>query len=683
MTLPIYTLNLNHKILPGCVTIGLYDGVHPCLTAATSAEKIFIHSPHKSISGTSGGRLSLSESSKEVILLNVNQTITAICAGRLDPNSNRDCLVVGSPTTLLAYDVTNNMDFFFKEIPDGVRVITIGKLGQLQQPLAIIGGNCSLQGFDYQGNDPFWTVTGDNVCSLALIDFDLDGENELIVGSEDYDIRVFKDDNIIGELTETEAVTALTPLKGNNFGYGLSNGTVGVYEKLHRWWRIKSKNKAVSVFNYDIDGDGMDELVTGWSNGKIDGRNSRTGEVVFKDNMVQSIAGIVSGDYRLTGSKDLICCSVEGEVRGYHPPNAHENAIVTDMAQDTVRELLSRKQHLLMELSNYKGNDKFAENIGDPSTHDVGIIPAKTKLQTSLVINLGDEHISPHVEVVLCTNNDTIIRAALVFGEGIFKGESHVIHPKEPEIGNKVVVALYPPHNVPVDLHIKTLVGYRESRHYHIFELTRQMPRFAMFALMTSPIERPKGFSTFFVNERVQRIALWVNQNFLVESDVAFAGDMDISFQSLRTKEMITICMTSNGQITIYSNDMALNYEVCVAITFIRTSNLSSKEVRADFPDVQERLVSMLRKLSDLQEVRVQLSAGMAEAASNIRNLVVRAEDARLIGDIYAMKKWYSQLASMNSDLLREYKIRSKNHEDVMETLKDINQCIQKASKLR
>jgi hypothetical protein len=43
-------------------------------------------------------------------------------------------------------------------------------------------------------------------------------------------------------LTETEAVTALTPLKGNNFGYGLSNGTVGVYEKLHRWWRIKVKN---------------------------------------------------------------------------------------------------------------------------------------------------------------------------------------------------------------------------------------------------------------------------------------------------------------------------------------------------------------------------------------------------------------------------------------------------------
>ena len=29
----------------------------------------------------------------------------------------------------------------------------------------------SFQGFDYEGNDPFWTVTGDNVTSLILTDY--------------------------------------------------------------------------------------------------------------------------------------------------------------------------------------------------------------------------------------------------------------------------------------------------------------------------------------------------------------------------------------------------------------------------------------------------------------------------------------------------------------------------------
>ena len=42
----------------------------------------------------------------------------------------------------------------------------------------------NLQGFDCEGNDPFWTVTGDNVTSLVLTDYNKNGRNELIVGSE-------------------------------------------------------------------------------------------------------------------------------------------------------------------------------------------------------------------------------------------------------------------------------------------------------------------------------------------------------------------------------------------------------------------------------------------------------------------------------------------------------------------
>ena len=34
----------------------------------------------------------------------------------------------------------------------------LGTLGDISSPLAIIGGNCALQGFDHEGNDLFWTV---------------------------------------------------------------------------------------------------------------------------------------------------------------------------------------------------------------------------------------------------------------------------------------------------------------------------------------------------------------------------------------------------------------------------------------------------------------------------------------------------------------------------------------------
>lgn len=37
---PVFTLQLDHKILPGMVAVGKYDGEHPCLTCATNAGKV-------------------------------------------------------------------------------------------------------------------------------------------------------------------------------------------------------------------------------------------------------------------------------------------------------------------------------------------------------------------------------------------------------------------------------------------------------------------------------------------------------------------------------------------------------------------------------------------------------------------------------------------------------------------
>ena len=32
---------------------------------------------------------------------------------------------------------------------------------------------------------------------------------------------------------------------------------------------VQSKNQAIAVHGYDVDLDGVDELITGWSNGKV------------------------------------------------------------------------------------------------------------------------------------------------------------------------------------------------------------------------------------------------------------------------------------------------------------------------------------------------------------------------------------------------------------------------------
>mgnify|MGYP002378204856 FL=1 len=70
-------------------------------------------------------------------------------------------------------------------------------------------------------------------------------------------------------MQEAETVVSICPLINATFGYALANGTVGIYERSTRNWRIKSRNVAVVLQSFDVNGDGVEELVTGWTNGKV------------------------------------------------------------------------------------------------------------------------------------------------------------------------------------------------------------------------------------------------------------------------------------------------------------------------------------------------------------------------------------------------------------------------------
>ena len=52
----------------------------------------------------------------DLSLLNINQAVSSITAGQLNINSQNDVLVVGTQTNLLAYDVENNSDLFYKDV---------------------------------------------------------------------------------------------------------------------------------------------------------------------------------------------------------------------------------------------------------------------------------------------------------------------------------------------------------------------------------------------------------------------------------------------------------------------------------------------------------------------------------------------------------------------------------------
>ncbi|XP_027017827.1 Bardet-Biedl syndrome 2 protein homolog isoform X1 [Tachysurus fulvidraco] len=680
MLVPIFTLKLNHKINPRMVTVGKFDGVHPCLTAATQAGKVFIHNPHTRGKRQTAHRLSQSTQDSDITLLNINQAVSCLAAGTFGPNTTGDTLLVGSQSSLLAYDVHDNTDIFYREVTDGANAIVLGKLGNIQSPLAIVGGNCALQGFDCEGNDQFWTVTGDNVRSMVLCDFTGDGKNELLVGSEDFDIRVFREDELVSEMAENETVTSLCHMHGSRFGYALANGTVGVYDRTARYWRIKSKNHAMSIHAFDLNGDGVVELITGWSNGKIDARSDRTGEVIFKDNFSSSVAGVVEGDYRMDGQVQLICTSVDGEVRGYLPASKDMKGNLMDASveQDLIRELSQRKQNLLLELRNYEESNKALP--GAPEVENqMGVIPANTQLQTALSVRAGTESQRAHIELSISTPNETIIRAVLIFAEGIFEGESHVVHPSVQTLSGCICVPIIPPKDIPVDLHIKAFVGGRTSTQFHVFEITRQLPRFSMYDLQVDPsTPHPKGRVTFSVNDRPQRVVMWLNQNFLLPEGI---NSPNVTFTALRGEGLLSISMQSTGEISLNTDDIDLAGDLVQSLaTFLAIEDLQAE---ADFPTYFEELRVTLTEVDEFHSVHQKLTAAMADHSSHIRNMLVQAEDSRLMGDLKTMKKRYIELYDLNRDLINEYKIRSNNHNALLTRLKAVNQAIQRAGRLR
>ena len=88
---------------------------------------------------------------------------------------------------------------------------------------------------------------------------------QVVIGTDDFDIRIFKDDLLVYELNETDAITCLCNLGNGRFAYGLTNGTLGAYDKETRIWRIKTKQQPIALCLYPD----LQLLACAWSSGKV------------------------------------------------------------------------------------------------------------------------------------------------------------------------------------------------------------------------------------------------------------------------------------------------------------------------------------------------------------------------------------------------------------------------------
>lgn len=175
---------------------------------------------------------------------------------------------------------------------------------------------------------------------MCLSDYDNDGETELVIGSPDFEIRVFKNDLMRTELMETDEITCLAHVANGCFAYSLNNGTIGTYVLKERQWRIKSKSNVSKIFNFEEEG----LMVVVWKQGKVDLRFAHNGEVLSRDSVSSHVA---SASVSKKGDESFITVvCLDGKVKGFKIQRAQNGSI--DKTQQLIREFGQKKHNLMV-----------------------------------------------------------------------------------------------------------------------------------------------------------------------------------------------------------------------------------------------------------------------------------------------------------------------------------------------
>ena len=361
------------------------------------------------------------------------------------------------------------------------------------------------------------------------------------------------------------------------------------------------------------------------------------------------------------------------------------------VSRETLESLNKRKQALLVELASYEKSSAAlgrAERGEEGGTAVAGLIPPDTAVVSALEIDasLG------HGQLILSTNNDTVVKGVVLRGEGAFEGpeESRYFRFDEKNARGEARVPILPPGDDACDVAVSVLVAASgASTTYHVFDLEFRVPRFwGWVPLRVDQVTRddvPSGSVSFAAAEGSVRVARWLDETFrcdvarLVRDD---ASDVRCAFLCLADGARVVFeRRAESGTASVFADTMeragTFVDAMCVGLGI---QNLDSE---ADFPIEMEALRETLRVVDERNARRSKLAAETADASNAVKALIVRAEDSRILRDMPAAIAAYGDLFDVNRELMVEHSKRAENHAELLKALKHVNQVIHRASRLR
>ena len=361
------------------------------------------------------------------------------------------------------------------------------------------------------------------------------------------------------------------------------------------------------------------------------------------------------------------------------------------VSRETLEALNKRKQALRVELASYEKSSaalRRAENGEGGGTALAGLIPPDTAVTSSLEMDasLG------HGQLVLSTNNDTVVKGVVLRGAGAFEGpeESRYFRFDEKNARRDARVPILPPGDDACDVAVHVLVAASgASPTYHVFDLEFRIPKFwGWVPLRVDQVTRddiPAGSVSFAAAAGSVDVARWLDDTFRCDAAKAVSDDKsDVRCAFLCLKDGSRVVfeqLSTSGTACVRADTMeragTFVDAMCVGLGI---ENLDSE---ADFPAEMDLLRETLRVVDERNALRSKLAAETADTSNAVKALIVHAEDSRILRDFPAATAAYGDLFDANRELMVEHSKRAENHAELLKSLKHVNQVIQRASRLR
>jgi Bardet-Biedl syndrome 2 protein len=212
------------------------------------------------------------------------------------------------------------------------------------------------------------------------------------------------------------------------------------------------------------------------------------------------------------------------------------------------------------------------------------------------------------------------------------------------------------------------------------------VPKFACLKTtfeQINPSLYPKSNVSFEIKTTMDTLRKWLCNSFLIIiPENISTSKMSVTFESFKTNSRSVLeVLPDKGLFTLYTDQLEFAVEVVSDITaFIGITELESI---ANFPNEIANVKALISKIDEFQKFKHTVSASIAEFVSQVKELAVRAEDTRMIGDMKALKKIYNSLNANNGFILAEYNKRLENHNEMTKHISELGQIIKSFSGLR